>query len=220
MTDVDIDQARYNMIEQQIRTWEVLDTEVLDIIATTPRERFVPREYRNLAFTDVEIPIGNGQTMMEPKLEARILQILKIRPGDRILEIGTGSGYLTACLAQMGNEVVTVELYPELSQHAQQQIAGLGIENVQYRIGDAGKDWSQDGDFDVIVLTGSLPVMQDSFKQRLKTGGRMFAVVGDGLLMEALLVTRQSAQEWNTESLFEIHLPPLLNAATPQAFVF
>jgi len=220
MTDINQDLARYNMIEQQIRPWDVLDPHTLEILATTPRERFVPKAYANMAFADTEIPLDHSQTMLEPKLEGRILQILQIKPTDRILEIGTGSGYLTACLAKMGGNVVTVDIYPEFGQHAQQQLAGLGLDNVQFETGDASHGWQQDGEFDVIVVTGSLPMQQESLLNTLTIGGRMFAVIGSELLMDAQLIKRVSENDWSTESLFETHLPPLLNAKKPQAFVF
>lgn len=220
MTELNLEKARYNMIEQQIRPWDVLDQKVLDVIAQTPRERFVPKEYQNLAFTDTCIPIGYGQVMMEPKLEGRILQTLDIQPTDTILEIGTGSGYLTACLAKLGASVVTVELYQELSQHAQQQIAGQGLENVQFRIGDAATGWNVDGQFDVIVVTGSLPVMQEEFMHQLKVNGRLFVIVGEDPVMEARLITRVGGNDWMTESLFETSVPALVNAPRPQRFIF
>ena len=220
MTDINVDQARYNMIEQQIRPWDVLDPRVLEVLASTPRERFVPKEYQNLAFTDTEIPLQHGQFMLEPKLEGRILQTLQIKPTDRILEIGTGSGYLTACLGKLGGSVVSVDIYPEFSQQAQQQIAGLGLENVEFRVGDAAMGWKQDGDFDVIVITGSLPMPQHAFQESLTIGGRMFVVIGDDLLMEAQRILRISQDVWSNESLFETHLPALINAKQPKAFVF
>ncbi|NOY66535.1 MAG: protein-L-isoaspartate O-methyltransferase [Gammaproteobacteria bacterium] len=220
MTDFNTELARYNMIEQQVRPWDVLDPQTLEVMASTPRERFVPKELANLAFTDTEIPLEHEQTMLEPKLEGRILQLLTIKPTDRILEIGTGSGYLTACLAKIGGNVVSVDIYPEFGQHAQQQLAGLGLSNVKFEVGDASQGWKQDGEFDVIVVTGSLPMQQEALHQSLTTGGRMFAVIGNDLLMDAQLITRISANEWNIESLFETHLPPLLNAKKPQAFVF
>jgi len=220
MTDFNAELARYNMIEQQIRPWDVLDTKTLEVIASTPRERFVPKDFANLAFTDTEIPLEHEQTMLEPKLEGRILQLLQIKPTDRILEIGTGSGYLTACLAKMGGNVVSVDIYPEFGQRAQQQLAGLGLSNVQFEVGDASHGWQQDGEFDLIVVTGSLPMQQETLQKSLTLGGRMFAVIGNDLLMEAQLVTRTAENDWTTTSLFETHLPPLLNAKKPQAFVF
>jgi len=220
MTEFNTDLARYNMIEQQIRPWDVLDPRVLEVIANTPRERFVPKEYLNLAFSDTEIPLEHGQCMLEPKLEGRILQSLQIKPDDRILEIGTGNGYLTACLAKLGKQVVSVDIFPDFSQNAQQQIAGLGLDNVQFEVGDAAQGWKQDGDFDVIVISASLPMPQPAFQESLSMGGRMFVVIGNELLMDAQLIRRVSAEDCSTESLFETHLPAMLNAQKPQAFVF
>jgi protein-L-isoaspartate(D-aspartate) O-methyltransferase len=220
MSELNVDQARYNMIEQQVRTWDVLDQQVLDVLATTPRERFVPERYRNLAFADVEIPIGYGEVMMTPKVEGRLLQALAVQDTDRALEIGTGSGYLTACLAKLAASVVTVELEQELSQAAHQRLAGLELENVEYRIGDAADGWIEDGRFEVIAVTGSVPVLPEGFKQQLTVGGRLFIIVGDKPVMEALLVTRVNEREWTTESLFETELPPLKNASRPAQFVF
>ncbi len=220
MTDFNIDLARYNMIEQQIRPWDVLDPRVLEVIAETPRERFVPSEYFNMAFADTQIPLAHGQLMMEPKLEGRILQSLQIKPTDRILEIGTGSGYLTACLAKLGANVVSVDIFPEFCQQAQQQTAGLGLENIQFEVGDAAQGWNENGEFDVIVISASLPMQQPAFQESLTIGGRMFVVIGEGNLMDAELIRRLDQGEWTTESLFETHLPPMLNAKKPQAFVF
>ena len=220
MSELNIDQARFNMIEQQVRPWDVLDQQVLDVLATTPRERFVPEQYRNLAFADVEIPIGCGEVMMTPKVEGRLLQALAVRESERALEIGTGSGYLTACLAKLAASVVTVELEQELSQAAHQRLAGLELENVEYRIGDAAGGWTDDGQFEIIAVTGSVPVLPESFKQQLTVGGRLFIIVGEKPVMEALLVTRVNEREWTTESLFETELPPLKNASRPAQFVF
>lgn len=220
MTDLNIDQARFNMVEQQVRTWDVLDQRVLDVMAATPRERFVPEQYRNLAFADLEIPLGHGEVMMAPKLEGRLLQALDIQAENRVLEIGTGSGYVTACLAKLGASVVTVEIVPELSQAAHQRLAGQELENVVYHVGDGATGWPAAGEFEVIALTGSVPVLPDAFKQQLTIGGRLFAIVGEAPAMEALLVTRVGAREWISESLFETVVPPLRNAVRPAQFVF
>lgn len=219
MSELNVEQARFNMIEQQIRPWNVLDQRVLDIIATSPRERFVPSEYANMAFSDIEIPLAHGEVMMSPKLEGRLLQTLNIRPDDRILEIGTGSGYLTACLARLGGQVISVEMHADLSQSAQQQIAGLGIENVDFRVGDAGQGWGEDGEFDVIAITGSLPQMLPAFRQQMKVGGRMFAIIGESPIMTANLYTRINRNEWTVEPLFETELPALRNIAVAQKFI-
>ena len=220
MAESNPDTARYNMIEQQIRPWDVLDPRVLEVIATTPRERFTPKEYSNLAFSDTEIPLMHGQTMLEPKLEGRILQAMQIKPTDRILEIGTGSGFMTACLAKMGGQVVSVDIYPEFSTNAQQQIAGLGLDNVEFEVGDAAHGWGKDNDFDVIIVTGSLPQIEEKLKQALTINGRLFVVTGTDLLMDACLIQRLSDHDWSTEVLFETHLPALINARTKQEFTF
>lgn len=220
MTVMDMDLARYNMIEQQIRPWDVLDPVVLEVIAETPRERFVPKPYMHMAFADTQIPLPHGQRMLEPKMEGRILQSLQIQPTDTILEIGTGSGFLTACLAKLGKEVTSVDIFPEFCQQAQQQVAGLGLENIAFEVGDASKGWATDKRFDVIVISVSLPMLNTAFQQTLALNGRQFVVVGDKLLMEALLIRRVGEQEWDTESLFETNIPAMLNAEKPPAFIF
>ncbi len=218
MTEVNTEIARRNMISQQFRTWHVNDQDVLDLLDTIPRERFVPEQYRNLAFSDLEVPLGHGEVMMAPKIEARLLQSLAIKPLERILEIGTGSGYLTACLARLGGHLVTVELVPEFSQHAQQLLTGMGYENIEFRVGDAASGWDQDGSFDVIAITGSLPVLPEDFQHALNKDGRLFVITGESPVMQAQLVTRLSSQEWHSETLFETDLPPLQNAVKPQIF--
>jgi len=220
MTDLNIEQARFNMIEQQVRPWDVLDQRVLDVMAATPRERFVPEQYRNVAFADVEIPINDGETMLPPRMDGRILQALDLKPTDRVLEIGTGAGYLTACLAHMAGEVVSVDINEDLSRTAQRRLAGLELENVTCRVGDAANGWAEDGAFDAIAVTGALPVLPEAMKHQLNVGGRLFAVVGEAPAMQALLVTRVGAQDWSAEVLFETVLPVLRHAARPQPFVF
>jgi len=218
MIEVDTELARYNMIEQQIRTWDVLDPLILELLASVPRERFVPENYQNLAFSDLEIPLGQDEVMMAPKTEGRILQSLAIKPLDRVLEIGTGSGFLTACLARLGAEVVSVEIVPEFSQRAQQLLTGMGYENIEFRIGDAAGGWDQDGHFDAIAVTGSLPVLPDALRNCMNKGGRMFVITGEPPVMEAQLIHRLSDQEWQSETLFETDLPALQNAVYPQIF--
>jgi len=218
MIEVNTELARYNMIEQQIRTWDVLDPQILELLASVPRERFVPEKYQNLAFSDLEIPLGQDEVMMAPKTEGRILQSLAIKPLERILEIGTGSGFLTACLAKLGSQVVSVEIVPEFSQRAQQLLTGMGYENIEFRIGDAASGWDQDGSFDAIAVTGSLPVLPEALKRCLNKGGRMFVITGEPPVMEAQLIHRLSDQEWQSETLFETDLPALQNAVYPQVF--
>jgi protein-L-isoaspartate(D-aspartate) O-methyltransferase len=219
MSDPSFDLARYNMVEQQIRTWEVLDERVLDVLAQTPREDFVPEHHRRLAFADAHIPLDHGQVMMQPKQEGRLLQALEIRPTDSILEVGTGSGYLTACLARLGRHVYSVDIFPEFKYAAQAKLAAHGIENVSLRVGDASTGWSLQAPYDVVAVTGSVPLLPPGFENDLAIGGRLFIVVGEPPVMEALLITRTGENEWVRESLFETVLPPLINAPRPQRFV-
>lgn len=219
MVDMNIEQARHNMIEQQIRTWDVLDQRVLDLIIRTPREDFVPPQYRSLAFNDMEIPLGHDQVMMSPKLEARMLQALHVQADDAILEVGTGSGYVTALLAQLGRHVYSVEIVPELRAGAAEKLARQGINNATVEEGDAAHGWDKHVPYDVIVLTGSVPVLDDTFKKSLNIGGRLFAIIGDAPAMEAVLITRLGDDQWHTESLFETVVPPLINAPEPKRFV-
>ncbi|WP_455223474.1 protein-L-isoaspartate O-methyltransferase family protein [Kaarinaea lacus] len=213
-------QALFNMIEQQIRPAEVLDSQVLNIISEVPREYFVPTEYRQLAYSDTNIPLGNGQTMMSPIQEARLLQALHIGEQDEILEIGTGSGYLTALLAKLGKQVVSVDIDQKLSSAAAQKLREHGITNVTLDVGDASKGWSQKAPYDVIAVTGSLPVMCDELKQQLKHGGRLFVIEGSAPAMSALLITRINENQWAEEELFETVISPLINAEKPSEFVF
>jgi len=217
---MNFEQARSNMIEQQIRTWEVLDQRVLDLLASVPREDFVPPRYRSLAFSDTNVPLGFGEVMMAPKVEARMLQVLAVEPDDRILEIGTGSGYVTALLARSGREVRTVEIHPELSAGAKVRVSQQGLDNVRFEVGNGLERPATEGSYDVIAVTGSLPVYTDHFEKRLAVCGRVFLIVGGAPVMEAMLVTRVGARELAREGLFETGLPPLRGAPTPKRFVF
>ncbi|MGV8990365.1 MAG: protein-L-isoaspartate O-methyltransferase family protein [Thiobacillus sp.] len=217
---MNIEQARYNMVEQQIRTWDVLNQDVLDLLFRLHREDFVPELRRAMAFVDMEIPLGHGQAMWTPKLEARIIQELVICPTDRVLEIGTGSGYLTALLAADSAEVVSVDIVPEFTASATQTLRAHGIHNVSLHTGDAARDWPDDAGFDVIVLTGSTPLLSDAFRRRLKVGGRMFAIVGEAPVMQAQLITCTAPGATRSVVLFETCVAPLLNAPHPVAFVF
>lgn len=219
MVDMNLEQARHNMIVQQIRPWEVMDDQVLDLIMRTPREDFVPPQYRNLAFTDMEIPLGHGQMMMPPRLEARMLQALAVEPDESVLEIGTGSGYVTALLAQLARHVYSVEIVPQLKQAAERVLAARGLSNVTFDEGDAAAGWPRHGSYDVIAVTGSVPLLTPALEQGLNVGGRLFVVVGEAPAMEALLITRLGENEWSRESLFETVLPPLQNAPQARHFV-
>lgn len=217
---MNVEQARYNMIEQQIRTWEVLDQQVLDLLVKIKREDFVPLQYRSLAFVDMEIPLGHGEKMLAPKLEARLLQELAIRPGDRILEVGTGSGYMTALLASLGGHVDSVEIVPEFTESAAAKLAAYRITNVVLETGDAARGWHKKAPYDAIILTGSVPILPDSFQQSLSPGGRLIAIVGEPPVMEALLISRVGERAFNSTGLFETCIAPLKNALQPERFVF
>ncbi|MGD9787081.1 MAG: protein-L-isoaspartate O-methyltransferase [Sulfuricellaceae bacterium] len=217
---MDMERARFNMVEQQIRPWEVLNDKVLDLLFKVRRENFVPDSYKKLAFADMQIPLGNGEVMLEPKLEARILQELELRDGDRVLEVGTGSGYMTALLAHFAAHVYSVEIVPELAEEAKRKLESRGIENVTVETGDAARGWDRHGPYDVIVITGSLPVLPEAFQQSLKVDGRLFAIVGEAPAMRAELITRVSADAFRREDLFETCVPPLRNVQTPSRFVF
>ncbi len=219
MHEMNFEQARFNMIEQQIRPWDVLDQRVLDVMAQIPREDFVPPQYRQLAFADIAIPLGHGQSMMIPKVEARMLQALAVQPDERVLEVGTGSGFITACLARSGFTVVSVDIIPEFTREAQRKLQFHGFNNVVPHTGDAAYGWGEQR-YDVIALTGSVPLRPRHWPQQLELGGRLFVIVGEAPVMEALLITRLSETEWSTDSLFDTELTPLLNAAKPVEFEF
>jgi protein-L-isoaspartate(D-aspartate) O-methyltransferase len=218
--NMDFERARFNMVEQQIRPWEVLDTRVLDLLHRVKREDFVPPEHKALAFADLEIPIGLGEVMLAPKLEARILQEVAVTPQDRILEVGTGSGYMTALLASQGAHVFSVDIVDAFVHIARERLAQQGIGNVTVEAGDAARGWDRHGPYDVIVLTGSEPVLAESFQQSLAAGGRLFAVVGEAPVMEAQLITHVGADAYQAVSLFETCIPPLHHAPKRARFSF
>ncbi|OIQ88234.1 protein-L-isoaspartate O-methyltransferase [mine drainage metagenome] len=217
---MNLEQARFNMIEQQIRPWEVLDGVVLDLLKQVPREDFVPARYAGLAFADLEIPIGHGQSMLSPKLEARVIQSLGLKKSDKVLEIGTGSGYMTALLARMAGSVVSVDCVEEFTAGARRKLQQHGLDNVTLETGYAAQGWSKHAPYDVIVLTGSVPLLADAFRQQLNPGGRLFAVVGEAPVMEATLVSCPVPHVYRTEKLFELCVPTLVNAEQPERFVF
>lgn len=220
MPQTDLEHARFNMVEQQIRPWEVLDQQVLDLLLRVHREDYVPEQYRALAFADMEIPLGHGEKMLQPKLEARMLQELAVKNSDRILEVGTGSGYMTALLASLGNHVYSVDIVPEFTRSAAAKLTAHGISNVTLESGDAARGWDKRAPYDVIVLTGSVPVLPEAFQKSLKPGGRLIAIVGEPPVMEAQLITYASAGACNSISLFETCIAPLKNALQPERFVF
>jgi protein-L-isoaspartate(D-aspartate) O-methyltransferase len=218
--DMNLEQTRFNMVEQQIRTWDVLDDSVLELLYKIRREEFVPVAYRSLAFVDMEIPLGHGQFMLEPKMEARILQELHVKKTDKILEVGSGSGYLTALLAEKGAHVYSVEIVPELKTMAEINLQAHDINNVTLELGDAASGWPKHESYDVIVLTASTPVLPEAFQKSLKPGGRLIAVVGVEPVMEVLLVTCIAPDVYNTTQLFETCIAPLTNAHQSERFVF
>lgn len=211
---------RFNMIEQQIRPWDVLDGAVLALLAKLPREDFVPKQYVGLAFADLEIPLGDGQLMLSPKMEGRILQSLEIKKTDKVLEIGTGSGYLTALLAMQAKHVDSVELNAKISKQAAKNIAAQGVANVNLVVADGVHGLAANAPYDVIVFTGSTPLLNTQVERQLAVGGRMFVVVGDAPAMEATLITRISADNFKTDVLFETCLPAIVNAPQAEKFAF
>ncbi len=214
---MDIKQARFNMIEQQIRPWDVLDIDVLKIIEETPREFFVPEQYKKLAFSDLEIPLEYEQNMMAPKVEARMLQALQVTSDDSVLEIGTGTGFVTACLAKLGKNVDSIEYFAEFSESAETKLQEKGYHNVNLIQGDA-LDCIENKVYDVIAVTASMPVSANQFENYLTENGRMFVVVGKAPVMQAQLITRISDDALNYTSLFETNLTPLIGINEPQVF--
>jgi protein-L-isoaspartate(D-aspartate) O-methyltransferase len=221
---MNLEQARHNMIEQQIRTWDVLDTDVLQTLVAVRREAFVPAAYQSLAFVDSEIPLPCGQHMLSPKVEARLLQEAALTGNERVLEIGAGSGYMAALLARHAEHVVTVEIEPELKQLAERNLKAYGITNVSVELGDGACGWPGNGTssapFDVIVLSGSVPVLPEALLTQIRVGGRILGVVGDAPAMSACLITRTADDAWDTKKLFETSIKPLRNAVKPSSFRF
>ena len=215
---MNFDVARTQMLGQQLRAWEVLDDRVLRAFAETPRENFVPREYRDLAFADTEIPLPHGQTMLAPKVEGRILQALQVEPIDEVLVVGTGSGYLAACLARLAKRVTSLDIFPEFATAAAPKLAACGNRNVQLQTADA-LSLTHRGQCDAIAVTGSVPALDDHFISMLRPQGRLFIVVGREPAMEARLITLQPDGTKTTDGLFETVLAPLINAERPEPFV-
>jgi len=221
---MNLEQARSNMVEQQIRTWEVLDQEVIDLLYRVPREAFVPEPHRALAFADLEIPLEEGkeagERMWQPKMEARVLQELAPGRTDRVLEVGTGSGYLTALLAHRAARVCSVEIRPALAELGRRNLERHGADNVTLEQGDAARGWERHAPYDVIVLTGSTPVLPNALLAQLASGGRLFAVVGEAPAMSARLVHCSGAQAFQSTDLFETVIAPLANCEQPPRFRF
>ncbi|MCH8116874.1 MAG: protein-L-isoaspartate O-methyltransferase [Proteobacteria bacterium] len=211
--------ARQQMVNQQVRAWDVLDATVLQVMSTVPRERFVPAGFEALAFADTQIPIGHGQTMMTPTVEGRLLQALGLRRSDNVLEIGTGTGFLTACLASLAASVTSVDIHDEFLRSAARHLEDIGIENVDLVAMDATQELPKDH-YDAIAVTGSIQTFDPRYVEALHPGGRLFIVVGDAPAMDARLIRRTGDSDWRSETLFETNLTPLLHGALPPQFSF
>ena len=217
---MNFEQARFNMVEQQVRTWEVLDARVLELLEKTHREDFVPVRYRKMAFADMSIPLDHDQSMMKPVVEGRLLQALELKPDETALEIGTGSGFITACLAQLAKHVVSVDVHEQFSNEVAAKLKDKDIHNVELETGNAMTGWQPEQAQDVLVVTGSVPDVPDHFRGWVNPGGRIFVVCGDEPAMEAKLLTKLNATEWREESLFETDLARLEDAEKAPEFEF
>ncbi|WP_050479286.1 protein-L-isoaspartate O-methyltransferase family protein [Herbaspirillum rhizosphaerae] len=215
---MNIEQARFNMIEQQIRPWNVLAQDVLDLLTVVKREEFVPAAYRSLAFFDTEIPLPGGETMLAPKVEARILQEANVKKHEQVLEIGAGSGYMAALLAYKARHVTTVEIDPDLKALAEKNLSANGVVNVSVELGNGAQGWQ--GEYDVIVISGGLPFLPDAFLKQVKVGGRILAIVGEAPVMSLQVITRTSDQVYDTVDVFELMAKPLHAASTHSHFTF
>lgn len=224
MQNPNLELARHNMVVQQVRPCDVIDDHVLELMESVPRDSFVCKPCQKLAYADTMIPLGdyNGScpVMMTPIVEGKMLQALNVQPTEAVLEIGTGSGYVTALLAKSARHVRSIEIVPALSKLAREKLAEQGIHNVTLEVGDGSHGWDINAPYDVIAVTGSLPVLEENIQKSLRVGGRMFVITGEGHAMEAILITRVSDSEWRYESLFETEIPALLNASQPQHFEF
>lgn len=217
---MNIEQARFNMVEQQIRPWEVLDQSVLDLLFTVKREEFVPAASKSLAFVDLELPLGQGQVMLAPRVEARLLQELSVKPTDKVLEIGTGSGYMAALLAAKAEHVVSVEINAELADVARGNLTRAGITNVAVETADGARGLAARGPYDVIVISGGVPAIPEAILKQLRVGGRLAAIVGTAPVMRAQLVTCTAEGIYNTVNMFETVVPMLENFCAEPAFSF
>jgi len=213
-----IEQSRRNMIESQVRTWEVLDARVLEALAVVPREDFVPARHRALAFADLALPLDHGEVMLKPVIEGRLLQALDLRPEDRVLEIGTGTGFLTACIARLAGSVVSIELHPDLADAARARLAAAGVRNARVEAGDGIAAPPSGDSFDVVVLGGGVWSIPDRVRACVRPGGRLFAFVGESPVLQATLATRADATHWTSQSILETDLPYLHGAEPPRRF--
>lgn len=217
---MNIEQARFNMIEQQIRPWNVLDQDVLDLLVVVKREDFVPSACKALAFVDTEIPLPGGQAMFTPKIEARILQEVMLKKHETVLEIGAGSGYMAALLAHKGRHVTTVEISPELKAMAEANLARAGVANVTVEQGNGAAGWDKGAPFDVIVISGALEVLPEAFLKQVKVGGRIAAIIGVAPVMSVNIITRVSETAYDTVKVFETNVKPLSGAQAVSHFTF
>jgi protein-L-isoaspartate(D-aspartate) O-methyltransferase len=214
-----IEKARFNMVEQQVRPWNISDSKVLDLLATVPREHFVPAAYQSVAFADTVISLGDQQEQMPPvREEARMLQALDIQSTDIVLEVGTGSGYVTALLANLAKQVYSVEINENLSTDAGEKLKVLGLQNVSLDVGDASENWSKHGPYDIIVLSGAVHKLPDSYLDNLSTGGRLFVVEGEGPAQQAVIYTKTNSNDWQKTTLFETKRPALINSIKAPSF--
>ena len=217
---MNFEQARFNMVEQQIRTWNVLDTAVLQALSSLPREGFVPAAYQSLAYTDTEIPLGHGQFMLPPRVDARLVHDLGLTGTEEVLEIGSGHGYLTALLARRAQRVIGLEIQPELAAQAQKNLALAGITNAEVGVGDGSRTMMDEGPFDAIVLGGSVAEVPSVLLSQLKIGGKLIAIVGEEPMMQACLYQRVAAEQWTSRALWDVVAPPLSGFAQPSRFKF
>jgi len=217
---MNIEQARFNMIEQQIRPWDVLDQGVLSLLAVVKREDFVPAAYKALAFVDTEVPLAKGRSMLAPKVQARLLQELEVHKHERVLEVGTGSGYMAALLGHKAQQVISLELIAELADTAIANLRRANVMNVSVRNADGSRGLPDEGPFDVILLSGSVPEVPPSLLAQLKVGGRLAAIVGQQPVMRAMLFTRSSEHDFASVALFDTVAPRLTGFAEPTRFKF
>ena len=217
---MNIEQARFNMIEQQIRPWDVLDQDVLNLLAVVKRENFVPAAYRDIAFADLEVPLPEGEHMLFPRVEARMLQELAVKKHESVLEIGAGSGYMAALLAHRARHVLTVDIKPALAELAKRNLAENGVTNAEVAVGDGARGWPAAAPYDVICVSGGLPVLPQEMLEQLKVGGRLAAFVGTAPVMKAQIITRIDEKQFRVADVFETFVEPLQNAVQPPRFKF
>jgi len=220
MTDNSYEQARFNMVEQQVRPWEVMDQRVLEVMQELPRENFVSDEYKGLAYADIQVPLANGHHMLKPVIVGRLLQALNIQPTDTILEIGTGSGYVTACLASLGKQVTSIEIDNDIATQAAKNLATLDLDNITLQVGDAIHSIPDNAPFDVIAVTANIPECTNILPKELNDGGRLFIITGESPNMAAQLITRIHGDNFRTETLFETEVETLESIPEKEAFSF